>query len=199
MLKYSQKMCSALNCLDKHYAKGFCRLHYDLNRRNGTPTYKRIHYPHCTVNNCFKPVLRRGYCSFHYHRFRKQIPFDLPKFISRDITGNKNPRWNGGISEYPDHSRMIKLRKEVLEEAGYVCEKCGGKADRIHHRDFNKSHQVKANYMPICNECNLKFHSKYRGLYGLTLKEMANKYGGSESRYSLLESQGRLKEFLLFS
>jgi RecJ-like exonuclease len=94
---------------------------------------------------------------------------------------------------------MKKLRKEVLEEAGYICEKCGGRADRIHHKDFDKSHQAKENYMPICHGCNLKFHSKYRWLYGLTLQEMADKYGGGPSKYSLLESQGRLKEYLLAS
>lgn len=191
--------CSISGCSGKYWAKGFCRSHYELNKRNGTPDYKRIHYQHCTVTNCFKLAHRRGYCSFHYHRFRKQIPFDLPRYTGRNITGSNNPRWNGGTSEYPNHSQMKKLRKEVLEEAGYICEKCGGRADRIHHRDFHKSHQVKANYMPICNGCNLKFHSKYTRLYGLTLQEMANKYGGSPNRYSLLELRGRLKDFLLFS
>ncbi len=81
-----------------------------------------------------------------------------------------------GKSEYPNHHLMKKLRKEVLEEANYICGKCGDEADRIHHRDFDKSNQTKENYMPCCHRCNMRFHpnrtSKYKKTYGVFLKAL---------------------------
>ena len=38
--------------------------------------------------------------------------------------------------------------------------------------------------------------SKYKRMYGLTIAEMAKKYGGTHQRYSFMHTTGRLMEFI---
>lgn len=90
--------------------------------------------------------------------------------------GERNGNWNGGTSEYPNHSLMKKIRLEVLKEANYICHFCGGIADKIHHLDKSKNNHSKENLVASCCKCNAKFRkpstSKYKKLYGHTAKEL---------------------------
>jgi len=90
--------------------------------------------------------------------------------------GSDNPNWKGGIAEYPDHYLMKRIRLEILEEANYICQICGDRATEIHHKDLSKDNHSKENFLAVCHKCQMQFKktytSKYRRLYGYTVKEL---------------------------
>jgi len=100
------------------------------------------------------------------------------KYFSRHSynKGSDNPNWKGGVSEYPDHYLMKKIRLEVLGEANHICQICGNKATEIHHKDLSKDNHSKENFIPVCHGCQMKFKrpytSKYKRLYGFTFGEL---------------------------
>lgn len=169
------KTCSIEKCNRKHYALNLCQNHYELNRRNGDPIKKRDILIKCAVSGCNGKITilsKSGLCKFHLRRAYKKIQFDRP-------VGNKgknNPHWNGGTSEYPNHSLMKKVRLEVLKEANYICHFCGGIADRVHHIDKSKDNHSRENLRASCRKCNSRFSksrtSKYKRLYGKTFIEL---------------------------
>jgi len=117
--------------------------------------------------------------------------------------GDKNPRWSGGKSEYPNHRQMQKNRLIKLKETGGKCEVCGEDAFCIHHIDEQKDNHSLENLAALCYKCHNVFHadrkartSKYIREYGLTLKEMAKEYGGSMGVYHNLHRNGKLHSFL---
>jgi len=95
--------------------------------------------------------------------------------------GERNGRWNGGSSEYPNHSEMKKIRKEILEQAGYKCHFCDGFANEIHHKDKSKDNHLRDNLVACCHGCNHKGEniklntSKFKRLYGFTFQELLEK------------------------
>ena len=79
----------------------------------------------------------------------------------RDIIGDKNPNWRGGVAEYKNHALMKKLRLQKLREEHFKCQVCGNKASQIHHINNDKSDQRLENFMILCRECHFqKFHRK---------------------------------------
>lgn len=173
------KICKIENCKKKHYAKGLCHNHYGLNRRNGSPIYLRdIPKPKCSVSGCNNITTshKSRYCRFHLNRKRKGIPLNRPK----GVKGRLNFNWNNGASEYPNHYLMKKNRKIVLEKADYKCFYCGRFADRVHHLDKSKDNHSINNLVASCNSCNLSMSklrtSKYKRIFGKTLKELAEQY-----------------------
>jgi len=122
-----------------------------------------------------------------------------------DIKGEKNPRWNGGTSQYPNHVEMKRNRLIKLKEADCKCEVCGEKAFCIHHIDESYDNHDLDNLAVLCKKCHTILHtadkkkkptSKYIRLYGINLQQMAEMYGGSPSRYANLHKESRLKDFL---
>lgn len=94
--------------------------------------------------------------------------------------GPKNGNWRGGVSEYPNHYLMKKNRLIILLN-NPKCEICGKQATEVHHRNGNKADHRLKNLMASCHSCNAKIHfapinTKYRRLYGMTLKELGKKY-----------------------
>lgn len=107
--------------------------------------------------------------------------------MSKSKMGDKNPRWNGGTSEYPNHAVLKKVRLEVLKDARGKCEICGEHANIVHHIDSsNNNHDLK-NLISVCNKCHKALHrddrdkgegtSKLRREYGMTAKEIALYFG----------------------
>jgi len=170
--------CQIEGCQNKHYSKHLCKNHFEMNRRFGRTEYKYPHVTHCLIEGCLNNgKFHKGYCGFHYHRLVKGRPLE---FIGRPNKGEKNCNWKGGIAEYPNHSEMKRVRLQVLEEANYTCQYCGKPTNKIHHKDFSKDNHKKENLAAACQKCNSKMRdpskpckSKYRRLYGHTLKELA--------------------------
>jgi len=95
-------------------------------------------------------------------------------------TGENNPRWNGGISKYPQHHIFKKRRLEKLQQTKGACEICGSKAKYVHHMDGNKANHALKNLICVCKDCHGTLHtgsggrtSKYIRMFGYTLSEMA--------------------------
>ncbi|MDD5220864.1 MAG: HNH endonuclease signature motif containing protein [Candidatus Bipolaricaulis sp.] len=80
--------------------------------------------------------------------------------------GEKNNRWNGGVSEYPNHYRMKLARLEKLKMSGGLCEVCGQPAREIHHIDESKGNHSIENLAILCKKCHVILHSKDRDSVG---------------------------------
>ncbi|MFA5323920.1 MAG: hypothetical protein WC373_14710 [Smithella sp.] len=78
--------------------------------------------------------------------------------------GSDHWSWRGGVFEYPNHSLMKRLRLVKLESVNYVCEKCGGVATEVHHKDKNKAHHEVGNFVAVCHKCHIGcFHRDVGG------------------------------------
>lgn len=109
----------------------------------------------------------------------------------RDIRGEKNPRWNGGNSEYPDHVLLKRIRIEMFMKHKGKCQICGGRATQVHHIDESKSCHEEKNLLLLCRKCHNAIHgiddlhrkkpqpSKYRRMFGYTLAEISGITGYS--------------------
>lgn len=79
------------------------------------------------------------------------------------IEGKNNGRWTGGKSHEPYPIGFNnRLRKEIRERDGYVCQLCGvleSSLDRkldVHHIDYNKDNLLPDNLLSLCRPCNSK-------------------------------------------
>lgn len=68
-----QRICSVEGCEGKHWAKGYCKIHYLRVMRTGSTGRTRNWNPGalCTVDGCDKPVHAGGYCGTHYARVQR--------------------------------------------------------------------------------------------------------------------------------
>ena len=106
------------------------------------------------------------------------------------------------MSRYPNHYQLKKNRLKKLKQVGGKCEVCGESAHRVIRKDNTKyNHSVK-NLKALCGKCfyarskGRHNKSRYRQIYGMTLKEMSKKFGYGKSFYSLLNRKGLLKKHL---
>lgn len=155
----------------------------------------------CKVKNCKNKYFTKGYCRFHYDRKRHSphLPLDNKRYSPK---GKRNVNWKGGIAEYPNHYLMKKNRLIILMN-NPKCEICDKPATDIHHRNGNKADHRLSNLMALCHSCNnlIRFKpnkSKYRKLYGMTLKEMGEKLKLTEVgiRYRLNNPQLKIKTLI---
>ena len=153
----------------------------------------------CKIKNCDRKCIAKGYCALHWHRKHyNKIPINLPYHGNK---GFRNIQWRGGVAEYPNHYIMKKNRLIILIH-NPICEICNEKpAVEVHHRNGNKADHRLRNLIASCHRCNSKIrfkpnNSKYRRIYGMNLKEMANKLNFSETNIYYLHQQNRLKNLL---
>ena len=112
------------------------------------------------------------------------------KILSESKKGEKNPRWNGGNSQYPNHAELKRARIEILKKTKGKCEICGKPAKVIHHIDGNKGNQSIDNLMALCRNCHIPLHqeddptsinrgrpTKYSLIYGMPLKKISRMFG----------------------
>lgn len=86
------------------------------------------------------------------------------------MVGNKNHRWNGGNSQYKNHSKMKRNRKIRFEQVDYICEKCGNdQVAKIYHKDRDNTNHEIDNLMAVCQGCFWDIHMEARRL-GIKLK-----------------------------
>jgi hypothetical protein len=151
--RVNQEICKVDGCKKRVHTKNMCRSHYNLNHRNGNPVYIYTQ-SFCAATGC-KRHIKVGslFCAIH------QRMYLTPR---TNIRGDKNHRWNGGTSEYPNHYQMKKIRKEILSEANYKCQfngpNCRMMADRVHHKNGLKKDHNKANFMAVCSTCHGFLH-----------------------------------------
>lgn len=80
---------------------------------------------------------------------------------NRQQVGEKNGRWQGGISFEPYALEFNKQLKELIRSRdGYKCQKCGcseienAEKFSIHHIDYNKKNCLPINLLSLCRSCN---------------------------------------------
>ena len=114
----------------------------------------------------------------------------------------------GRLSEYPDHALMKRNKITKLKESGGKCEACNEEAFCIHHLDESKDNHEMDNLAILCRKCHGILHadttyiknndktSKYIREYGMSLVDMANKYGGDKGSYANMHKRGILHQEL---
>lgn len=117
--------------------------------------------------------------------------------------GEKNWRWNGGTSDYPDHSLMKRNRLVKLQQSKGRCEVCGKRAYQIHHIDESRNNHTLENLVVVCNHCHGILHTgrtnkttKYIRKYGKSAKEMALQFGCSTGTITHLDRSRKLEGVL---
>jgi hypothetical protein len=197
--------CKIKGCKKNHSSKGYCKKHYAMFRYRKIKGYSldftKSVFHQCEIPDCKNRTYRnKKYCCKHLYRIKHHLPLDLN--IRTSIKGERNPNWNGGTSEYPNHYQMKLLRIKKLKQTKGLCEICSEKGKEVHHKDGSKTNHTIKNFIFLCHKCHMKiFHSKphiskYTKLYGMTLIEMARKYGGTASKYLCWQKQGKLKKYL---
>jgi len=124
--------------------------------------------------------------------------------------GEENINWKGGVADYPNHSEMKRNRLIKLKEANGKCEACEEEAFCVHHLDGSVDNHSLDNLAVLCKKCHYILHagrneenfsvrrktSKYIREYGMTLKGIANKYGGTGAAYRYMHLKGELHQFI---
>lgn len=123
------KICSVEGCsnpVGKHGARGMCPNHYQLWRRNGDATVKKVveRPPVCIVPGCGRKHCCQGYCSMHYGRLRGSgdINQEVKKYIAKYpgeyqvFIGMKQRCYNPKNTGYKNYGgRGIKVCDRWLE------------------------------------------------------------------------------------
>lgn len=173
---------------------GFCGYHHAITI--GAVIFKS-HSPHflpCSIQLCENRIICKGrrttphrrdrVCLFHKNRITKGFlrPLNHPKI---DMKGPGNPRWKGGISQYPNHSLFKKQRLIKLGIVGYKCELCrkGGKL-QAHHVNRDKSDHRLENLKIVHARCHGKLH-RGRKNNPIRTSNLIRKYGRTLKRWSL--------------
>lgn len=108
------------------------------------------------------------------------------------------------MQEYPAHYTMKKNRLIKLQQANGLCEICHKKANTIHHKDGSKDNHSLDNLIVLCHSCHAIIDMPHKARatslfireYGLSLREMSKRFGGSLTFYYQLHKKGTLKSFL---
>jgi len=88
-----------------------------------------------------------------------------------------------------------------LQQTKRICEICGEEGEIVHHKDHSKDNHEIDNLIVVCRKCHWLLHpiyktnSKYYRLYGMTLQDMVDRFGGTQGRYSRMHKRKVLKRF----
>jgi len=81
--------------------------------------------------------------------------------MSRSLSGNKNPRWLGGVSFLPYSLDWTEtLKKSIRERDHYVCQICNQNGFVVHHIDYNKENCNPLNLITLCRSCHTKTNTR---------------------------------------
>lgn len=191
------RLCDMPDCGKPFYAKGLCHKHFNRLSRKGFLA-SRVFIPTvCSLNGCQKIADGAlGFCKFHYDRYKRGVDFNRPK----GIKGELNHNWNGGVSQYPNHYQMKKIRNLILEKSKFTCYYCGKPANQIHHKDLSKNNHSEENLVASCRSCNLKRHkngtSKLKRKYGKRLAQIGDILGCSYGHVYYLHKIGKLDQMI---
>jgi len=190
MALYNRKHFKCSICNRKHYARGYCKKHWNNIREGRQLEPQKCNYPGC--NSRVLVHIKEQLCSNHF-----------PSYFA-----SLHPRYkrDGGKWGYKDYRKIKKFKKKK-------CELCDSKKNLdIHHEDLDPRNSNVENLITVCRKCHLRyFHkkykhpklykkkgSKYKRLYGKTLKEIAMEKNCPETAiFKWLSSGKKLENFEL--
>lgn len=111
--------CKIKGCTAVGYSRGWCRKHYELNRRTGDPLgieRQPKEKPECAAG-CGRPSVAAGFCSAHYSRQWKYGDVGSPEIRPHRVNGV--PAYNAA------HRAVTKARGSA---STHECIACGGPA-----------------------------------------------------------------------
>lgn len=67
------KKCCVHECAEIYYSKGFCKKHYDKQRRQGNPLFERVLQKEqlCAIKGCSQLKIRNDMCGMHNMRQKR--------------------------------------------------------------------------------------------------------------------------------
>lgn len=123
------RLCTIEGCDHKHYARGYCNLHYKRVEKNGHPgdpqPLRGKKRATCSIDKCNNPTDARGLCGLHYQRWRRTG--DPTKIV-------QNPAGSGSISN--GYRRIQKNGKTIAEHRSVMEDHLGRSLDQdeiVHH------------------------------------------------------------------
>jgi len=103
-----------------------------------------------------------------------------------DVSGNRNPNWQGGINNLPyGWGFNDKLKLEIRTRDDFTCQfpNCGnrenGKAFLVHHINYNKEDHRKENLITLDNSCHAKTNYNrefWKNYFNQKIKEELNDF-----------------------
>lgn len=99
-LRRAERVCDVTDCDRTHWAKGYCRLHYQRVQATGNTEGRKpgrpVDHIGCTVDGCTDPHKGRGLCSIHYdqHYPKRERPpkANRPERVAREPRPKPVPR-----------------------------------------------------------------------------------------------------------
>jgi len=177
--------CIAPGCSNRHYAKGYCKLHRRRVLKFGQPDLPtKAPRPVCAVPSCNRIACARDYCNTHNERLRttgsvspyrpiKKLRSDEPC----DLDGCERRHYCLGFCRMHYLARVSKPRRRALEAAapgqvtaeqlqaridyyGGLCWMCGAPWTCIDHVKplARGGCNWPANLRPACRSCNARKH-----------------------------------------
>lgn len=101
--------------------------------------------------------------------------YGVPYFILKDWNGadhrkEKSPKWKGGVKYHRVERSTLEYREwrmAVFKRDNFVCQKCHKKSKKLRaHHILNWKDNIECRYdvdngITFCEDCHIKFHSKY--------------------------------------
>jgi hypothetical protein len=170
------RYCRVTGCDRPYYAKGYCHTHHVRALRGTINKGEKL----CAVLDCSSRSFKDSpFCNIHKTRWETAMGVNI---ASAGNKGERNWRWNGGTSYYPNHYTMKALRKIKVRETGGRCELCGAEGRHLHHKDGSKDKHSLENFTFLCIKCHSKQHlgrrnaSQYKRVYGISAAELADRF-----------------------
>lgn len=127
------RLCSVSGCAGKHYAKGWCNMHWNRWRKHGDPMLGARKTRLCSVPGCGRKHLRNGYCNMHDIRnkkhgdpLRKSKPWngDLKKWLTEvalQFDSDECLRWPfssipGGYGRFKENGKSFAANRWLCEQ-----------------------------------------------------------------------------------
>lgn len=148
------------------------------NKNNTNKSHEKMRL---TIINQYKNgriVWNKGLTEFSCDSM-KRVADNIRKYCYRNLPGEKNSNWKGGIS----YNYYASKKKEVKS-----CEICGvyDKHLEIHHIDKNRKNNLLNNLIKCCINChNIFHHDWYVGIKELKDTIISINYIGNEEVYDL--------------